>query len=197
MTSTGLQTSATAHLQLKEGVRYFTTVRAANAAGHKVLASSDGVTIDSTSPSIGEISFVQPNTETTFKIINDKAMQSSGRVLKAEWAKALDSESGITSLKYCIGTNRSSCDIVGWQNLENEAATLLHAFDNPLGSGTIVYLSVEARNGAGLSIMKVSNGLMLDWTAPAGGSVSVGNVPGIKYLKIDEGELSIIIKYMN
>ena len=205
MVSSDLQTSATASLKLQEGVRYFTNIEATNAAGLKVLSSSDGVTIDSSPPTIGEIVFVKPTDDTTLVSNGNVTMQSSGRNFKAQWDKPVDVQSGIARLRYCAGKNQNSCDVVEWTELELEASSLLHNFETLLSAGTTIYVSLQMQNGAGLSVITRSNALLLDpsptiqyntitiqynttiQTPPSVGSVAVGNVPGIKYLQKDEG----------
>ncbi|XP_031557393.1 uncharacterized protein LOC116294015 [Actinia tenebrosa] len=186
MVSAGLLNYVSVSLDLREGFRYFVMVEATNGAGLTQMSSSDGVTIDSSPPATSKLSFTAASDDIHLTIIGNRTYQSSGRSLKAQWRKITDIQSGITSLKYCVGKLFNVCNVIEWTHLALEDTSITHIFDEPFSSGTTLYVSLEAINGAGLSLRTHSKALVIDSSPPSIGRVSVGNTNGMKYFKRGE-----------
>ncbi|MDD3875210.1 MAG: N-acetylmuramoyl-L-alanine amidase [Bacteroidales bacterium] len=100
------------------------------------------------------ISFINdgsgPDTDTVYSVTE----------FSANWGNSTDPNSGIESYWYAIGTNQGDTDIVNWTN-NGLNTSVIHSGLN-LSYGTTYYVSVKARNGAGLfSDISSSNGAIL------------------------------------
>ena len=119
MTSANLQTSVHYSIVLKEGQRHFFTVEALNGAGLKETAYSDGVMLDITPPSVGEVLVA----DETQKSADSQPSLSSGsrRIARSVWDTPADADQtdafGVSSLRvfssvqWCNISSISSCDI--------------------------------------------------------------------------------------
>lgn len=112
--------------------------------------------------------------------------QSSDRLLVFSWEAPADAESGITSVEWCAGSNPHSCDIILWTAVEPSTTSFEHSLSTPLSSGTVVFIKLRVRNGAGIESTSISKPLLVDSTAPTDGVVIVGNTLETKYLRKDE-----------
>ena len=119
MTSANLQTRAHHYVVLKEGQWHFFTVEALNGAGLKETAHSDGVMLDSTPPSIGEVLLAS---ETQKQADSLPPSPSGARHLaRSAWDTRADADQidafGVSSLRtsssvqWCNVSNNSSCNI--------------------------------------------------------------------------------------
>src|SRR5204863_412005 len=111
-------------------------------------ASSDGVTVDASAPTAGTV-----NDGTG----PDKNFQSSTSTLSANWSGFSDPQSGIASYDWAIGTT--------------PGGTNVQAF-SAVGASTSA--TVRATNGAGLSVLAISNGVLVDTATPVAGTVRDG-----------------------
>lgn len=112
--------------------------------------------------------------------------QSSDRLLVFSWEAPADAESGITSVEWCAGSSPHSCDIILWTAVEPSTTSFEHSLSTPLSSGTVVFIKLRVRNGAGIESTSISKPLLVDSTAPTDGVVIVGNTLETKYLRKDE-----------
>ena len=154
-------------LSLSQEHIYYITVIATNLAGLSANVSSLGLVIDTTPPqalngcvhdglSGPDIDFFSP--------IMD---------LAAHWEDIIDSESGIMESKYCLGTKPRGCQIGKMTSVgANKSFTCPTCKANP---GERVYVTVHATNGAGLSVTRSSDGMLLDVSPPRMGDVIDGN----------------------
>ncbi|MBT7921093.1 MAG: T9SS type A sorting domain-containing protein, partial [Candidatus Marinimicrobia bacterium] len=162
-TNVGLAESiALSSLDLDNNQTYYGTVYALDLVGNEAFASSDGVTIDRTGPTIGTIA------------------DGSGEDI--EWANVNTSAStnwngfedvnGIAKYEVALGSEAKGSDIVGWTDIGTATS---HTFsDLNLADNTQYFFSVRATDGLGnLSEVAASNGFMVDFTAPGISSVSV------------------------
>ena len=161
-------------LSLLQGAVYHITVIATNFAGSSTNVSSLALRIDTTpplgvngcvhdGPSGNDIDFFSPNID-----------------LAAHWEEINDAESSIVESKYCIGTKPRGCQIQATRSVQGNKSFICPTCKaNP---GERVFVTVTATNGAGLSVTRSSNGMVLDVTAPRMGSVIDGShVTGVDY----------------
>lgn len=152
-TSVGAATSATrTGLALADGVTYYFTVRARNRAGMwGSSASSDGIMVDASAPSLPAVT-------------DDGDYTSSADTLHASWS-ASDAHSGVGEYQYCIGTTPGGTDLVSWTSVG--ASTSVTRSGLALVNGATYYFGVRAANRAGVwSGAGVSDGIMVERTAP-------------------------------
>lgn len=128
----------------------YIAARALNGAGLWSVAAVRQVVIDTTPP-------------TTPVVIDDGDYSSVTTSLHAVWS-AQDSESGVSSYSYCLGTSAGLDDIVHWTLTTATTAT-------PTGlrltNGSRYFFSVKATNGVGLvSAVGSSDGIIIDTTPP-------------------------------
>ena len=180
-TSVGLETSFHHRIALQEGQRYIVTVEATNGAGLKENVFSDGVTLDTSPPAVGQIFF-----EAVAPEGSKSSLQSDAQEILFSWTKISDDESGVSKLLWCAGSSPSKDDLVAWTPVDLSAWSIKHVFSRPLKAGTVLFVTLKAFNGAGLTSQVTSGALMIDSTPPSQGSVSVGNAPGIHYLRQGE-----------
>ena len=132
----------------KHGQTYYARIKAKNKAGlwSAYTGSSDGITIDLTPPSAP---IVRDDGETT----KDAAS------LHAVWS-CQDDESGVVEYQYALGTTPRGGDLLNWtSSLETE----IRAANLSLSPGRTYYVSVRAKNGAGLwSEAGTSDGIMVE-----------------------------------
>ncbi|MCE5199476.1 MAG: PQQ-binding-like beta-propeller repeat protein [Armatimonadota bacterium] len=132
---TSLISATLTGLSLTNGGVYYFTVKAINRAGLTSLAgSSDGITIDTTPPA-------QP------VVTDDGDVTYVSDSLHATWT-CLESQSGVAEYFYCIGTAPGRNDIVGWTSSGTDALAVVTGLS--LKTGVRYYISVKARNNAGL-----------------------------------------------
>ncbi|MCO5259107.1 MAG: glycosyl hydrolase family 18 protein [Crocinitomicaceae bacterium] len=81
--------------------------------------------------------------------------------ISANWSKSIDTNSGIYTYYYAIGTTPLGTDIVDWTNNGLDTFFTTNSFLSPLVMFTTYYTSVIAHNGVGLSsVIAQSNGQM-------------------------------------
>lgn len=162
----GLATSATATgLSLGQGTEYFVTVRATNGAGLTATRSSDGVVVDLTPPTAGQVHD---------GIGQDIQFQTSITTISGDWSGFADAESQIARYEWAIGTSAGGSDLQGFVSTgtttrgTNAALSLAH--------GVTYYVTVRAYNRAGLYTELSSNGVTVDTTGPAFGAIADGYI---------------------
>ena len=186
MTSANLETSVHCPIVLQEGVRYYVTVQATNGAGLKEKAYSDGVTLDTSRPVVGDIVFEAKASAANIPGGFNNAMQNDAQQLRFSLTKADDAESEITQLMWCAGSSPGKADLVSWIQTDPEKLSISHFLSNQLTSGSSVFVTMEATNGAGMTSHTTSGALLIDSTGPSEGNVIVGNTPEVKYFKTGE-----------
>ena len=161
-------------LSLTQGNIYYITVIATNLAGLSTNASSLGLVIDTTPPravngcvhdgaSGEDIDFFSPSMD-----------------VAAHWEDITDPESSIVESKYCVGTKPRGCQLRMTTSVgANNSFTCPTCKANP---GERVFVTVQATNGAGLSVTRSSEGMLLDISPPRMGDVIDGShVTGVDY----------------
>src|SRR5262249_52314433 len=110
---------------------------------------------------------------------SDVNFQSSATTLSANWTGFTDAESNIAGYAWAIGTSPGATDIQpftgvgGATNATNSGLSLF--------SGTTYYVTVQATDGAGLTRNVSSDGVLVDTSSPAAGTVNDGNAADIDF----------------
>jgi len=155
-TSAGLLTEVTrTGLSLADGAAYYFSVKARNGAGlGSEVGVSDGIVVDLTPPSVPVVT-------------DDGAYTASATQLHATWTASSDAESGVADYQYQIRRDSpGGTKIRTWTSAGTDTGVLVD--DLWLTNGTRYYISVRARNGAGLgSEVSVSDGIVVDLTPPS------------------------------
>jgi hypothetical protein len=98
--------------------------------------------------------------------------------LSASWTTSTDTHSGVTKYWYAIGTSAGATDVVTWT--DNNLNTSATASGLTLTTGQMYYISIKTENGAGLSSICTSDGILADVNASIdenGNSISISAYP--------------------
>ena len=137
-------------VKLQHTWTYYCLVTGINAAGLSYTSTSDGVTVDTTSPKGGTVIDVKEV---------DIDCQYSNEVVVATWFDFYDSESGIVDYEWSIGTTRGEGDIQGFVSVGlNLTASNPNA---TLPVKTMIFVTVRAYNEAGRRTSVSSDGVLL------------------------------------
>jgi hypothetical protein len=168
------QTSYTlTNVTLSQGLRYFATVKCTNRVGLRNSVSSNGITIDSTPPLL---SYVNDGDNA----YQDAKFIGLGPFVTANW-KFTDSESPVIDYVVSIHQVTSGVRVYGpSQILGNKRHANIALRGDELKHGQIYAFKVTARNGAGLNTTGVSNGFVVDGTAPVCSTVYDATLDGSK-----------------
>jgi len=119
---------------LNNGKTCYLSVRAIdNADNESIIGSSDGIMVDATPP-------------TTPVVTDDGDMTTDTTFLHVSWSST-DDESGIIEYQYAIGTTPKGMEVIGWTS---SGDTEVEMTGLNLQTGQTYYISVQARNKAGL-----------------------------------------------
>ena len=128
---------ALSSLDLDNNQTYFGTVYALDLVGNEAFASSDGVTIDRTGPTIGTIA------DGSGDDINWSNVNTS---ISANWS-GFEDVNGITKYDVALGSVAKGNDIVGWTDIGTATS---HTFgDLNLADNTQYFFSAKATDGLG------------------------------------------------
>ncbi|NOZ75490.1 MAG: DUF1573 domain-containing protein, partial [FCB group bacterium] len=162
-TNTDSMSSITISVQLSEGVTYFASARAIDAAGNSSsYLSGDGIIIDLTAPVAGAI-YDGAGQDVTYT--------ANDTVLSGHWDRFTDNISQIAYYEYCFGTNPGSADVIGW--MEAGVDTVVVISGQTLQNGQTYYLSVMGSAG-NRSAVSSSDGVTVDVAPPMAGIVNDG-----------------------
>ena len=171
-------------LHLSHGETYYATVRGTNRIGLSSDMTSNGVLIDLTLPTPKNDGFssmarpppTQMNVSVTLSETNKstslKENQTSSPItlicseeyLISSWEEHEDQESGMVKYEWCVGTAKSSCDVVSMRSMGMK--TRGAAIVNRLRSGTKLFSTVYAVNGAKLRRQIISEPCTVISVAP-------------------------------
>jgi len=165
----GLQTEVNRLSSLGNGVTYYTTVRAINAAGLSVDRSSNGVTVDATPPDAGAVRDGPPTGP-------DRQFQRPGVPIEANWDAWTDPESGITEYEWAIGTASGATNVKPFSSVGLARSAGAMVATTP---GAQYYVLVKALNGARGFSARSSDGVTIDGTPPDPGVVNDGPTDGV------------------
>ena len=178
MIDVGINTSFTVRgLQLAHGESYYGIVVGTNHIGLSSQTATNPVLIDSTPPIIKDVGIVPVNTTqvppTTKANSNNSVprgsempanneiqgsshirFRCSEELLTSNWDELEDLESGLERYDWCVGTTKAQCDVLALKaaGLTPKGAAIVKR----LASGTLLYATVYAVNGAGLKTRLVS-----------------------------------------
>lgn len=148
-------------LSFSDGGTYYLYMKAQSVAQYELSPDlwsdtfySDPITIDTTAPEI-------------IKVTTPMDGQNSRHFL-LQW-EAQDAVSRISEYRYAIGSTRGGTDVTGsWVRLITNITSInFYRDDLPLTQGSQYYISVMAKNGAGLwSAVHKSNAVVVDLTPP-------------------------------
>lgn len=109
--------------------------------------------------------------------------QRSRTHVSATWFSVEDPESEIIALTWCVGSRPRSCDLKPSTSLDVTASKISSYLDQPLKNGDMYHVKIEATNGAGLTVIMVSDGVKVDFTPPGVGMIIDGQDNDTDYLK--------------
>ncbi|XP_071964161.1 uncharacterized protein [Antedon mediterranea] len=151
-------------MHLENGKVYYATIKATDFVGLTSSKTSQGITVDSTSPNLG-----------SSNIVVDGDVFYSTSSVKASWNGVFnDPESGISSYEWSIGSNPYWSDIYPNTLTSSEEAITNENFPLDLQEGHHYYITIKAYNGAGLSSMTCSGAVTVDTSPPSAGFVYDG-----------------------
>ncbi|MBT6777135.1 T9SS type A sorting domain-containing protein, partial [bacterium] len=156
-------TNFTLNTELSHGTTYYTSVRATDLVDNvSNSVSSNGVTIDTTSPVLSLM------VETA---VNDPLFQGSDSSITLIW-EGSDDLSGVALYEYALGTSLGSTDLVEWTETGTDLSVVIN--DLNLEDGSTYYGSVRAFDLAGNMSLLNGSGVMVDITSPESGLVIDG-----------------------
>lgn len=132
---------------------YYITVEAITASGRRVTSTSNGVTIDATPP---ELTSPILHYDVSFSSEEPVRFQGNNDTIAGSWRFA-DEQSGIVSHSWAIGSTPFGTDVQDYIGVG--VSTRAMATDLLLTHNTTYYISVVARNGAGLVANVTSEGV--------------------------------------
>ncbi|XP_062596534.1 uncharacterized protein LOC134257978, partial [Saccostrea cucullata] len=171
LTSSGY---AQINIPLKPERTYYTTVRGITNNGNVLQTSSDGFTVDQTSPTI-DIDRLSGKSAQEMDISDDSLVyESTDDALSAMWHYN-DSESEVVRAWYAVGTYPFSDDLS--ERKEVEISTTLSSYlgNNEMEPdifGKPNIISVWAENSVGLVTQKATGTVVIDKTPPTTGNVT-------------------------
>ena len=150
-TGVGTATSATkTGLSLVSGKTYYVSVRALNGVGLNATATTDGITVDTSAPTITGL----PGDG----LEGDLDVQTSLTTLSANWASLFaDPQSGIVRYEWAIGTTVGGVNVQAYTDVGD--ATTASNSSLSLTPGSTYYISVRSTNGAGAQSTATTNGI--------------------------------------
>ena len=172
----GLVTTAdVTGLSLTSGTRYYVSVRAVDMAGNTADACSDGITVDASAPSSGQVVM-----EGQYTVLQSSVFVSSvSDGITVVWGGFADIESGVE--RYEVGIGKSVCgndDMVSFRDVGLSvrwglSESGLAMIDLVTSAASGVFVGVRAWNAAGGSTVSCLR-LEVDMTPPSGGHVNDG-----------------------
>lgn len=145
-------------LTLEDGQTYYFFVRAYNVLGKvSEIGHSDGIMFDNTKP-------------TTPGVTDDGDYTSNDGTLRVTIGPlSEDSESGIATYKYAIGTiSERRTDVRDWTAFDLNTEEPILSIDSGYDTGVTYYISIKTIDRAGNeSDIGCSNGIMVDATPPS------------------------------
>ena len=183
---------------LLPGVRYAATVEATSAAGLVATSSSSGFFVDATPPVEGDVLVVDAEQAAeqvtrvadgeTAVALSPIALQGSWDRVAAQWSAFVDAESEVVGYSVCVGSSPLAADLAPCRDVglayvavvDTSAASVYTpvggsaAMVAQRGNFTSFYITVIARNLAGLITRVASSAVQVDASPPVAGAVLVG-----------------------
>ncbi len=171
------RTTTTANVTVGNGTTYeirYQSSTASSAAGKisSIIINKSNVLSNEASANVN-IDFWGPYGVSTVNDGTAADIDAQGNLtqISANWTSTTDVNNTISSYYYAVGTTAGGTNIVTWTS----AGTALSVTKTGLAltNGTTYYVSVKARNSAGLySVVKTSDGILVSVTTPVA-SVSI------------------------
>lgn len=140
-----------------------------DAVGNLSTIASENINVDWTAPNCTVV-----NDGTSIDADTTGILTS----LSTSWAASTDTHSGVVKYWYAIGTSTGATDVVNWT--DNNVSTTATASGLALTTGQMYYISVKTENGAGMSSICTSDGILADVNAGMNendGSISLSAYP--------------------
>ena len=148
-------------------VRYHVTIKVINGAGLKTTTSSDGILIDTTSPTVAP-EYIKDGDGG-----KDKRFTSERFTFSVHWEQAFaDAESGVAEYRVGLGTKPGLADVKALNTVGSKTNVTLTGL--LLKSGTRYYVIVVGCNGVEMCVNASSNGAIVDFIPPHPGKVITG-----------------------
>ena len=151
-------------LELLEGRTYYVTVTLVDTIGRRTAATSNGVSIDTTPPLPGAVF------DGRLRDFSDIDHTWSSKIF-GWWDAFSDPESGLR-YQAAATTDPDGRTVEDWTDVPPGSVVSVLATAVP--DGTVLYHHVRARNGAGLSCIASSDGVLVDSRPPPRGDVGDG-----------------------
>ena len=168
--------SVAAPSTLEQGAVYFCTVRARDAAGNIGTASSRGVVVDATPPTVGAVLDVSPANIRAVgpSLASDVDFHANTRQLAAVWPGWHESETAIVAVAWAVGTTPGGTDVMDWTSVSTYAVTGVYTApaNAPLVEGETYYASVRMTNSLQQTSTHSSDGVTILSTPDAGPALS-------------------------
>ena len=150
------ESASITNLDLNDNTTYYGTVYAVDLVGNKAFATSSGVTVDISGPTIGTIS---DGGKTDLDWTNDSTS------LTAYWIGFKDENSGIKFYEYAIGSSIGAMDVISWTNVGLDTSVTHSGLS--LSGGKTYYFIVRATDLIGnVSSVATSDGIAVDVSPP-------------------------------
>ncbi|XP_021364672.1 uncharacterized protein LOC110457646 [Mizuhopecten yessoensis] len=176
LTNVGIVDHVTFHgLRLQTGHAYYATVKAYDFSGKSTSATSELTRVDNTPPE---------KTSATITMLSRHIVSHSA--VQVCWTDVfLDYESGISSFSWALGSEPGDDDVMTFTSVESltECAETHPDAHLNLTDGQAYYVSVIARNRAGLSSLATSWAFVADLSPPVTGKVYDGKYNAASYIK--------------
>lgn len=167
-TPAGLHQFTVTQGQLASGSRYQCHVTVTNVVGEATSGASSPVMVEGSPPVAGEV-------YDGITYLQDADAQGSNMSFAASWSTFVDAETGVDGYMVCAGLSSGSCDLVAWHSVGlattwsvsvNTSSSGSTSLLKTVPSGSTVYVSVRATNGAALSTTATSDGISITTDAP-------------------------------
>ena len=80
----------------------------------------------------------------------------------------------MVQITWCAGSSPGTCDLVEEISIAPTSTSVLQVLSQPIKNGQRFFVTVNAKNSAGLTALFTSNGVTVDYTPPISGSVMDG-----------------------
>ena len=135
---------------------YYVSVRSLDSALNvSMIARSNGLTVDTQRPTSG---IVYDGVST------DEDWTNSIETLSGGWTGFYDEETGIRNYDYCIGTSPYSDNVIEWEDVGLDTSFIQNNLS--LDNGIRYYITIRAFDMAENIRISVSDGIIVDNTAP-------------------------------
>jgi hypothetical protein len=135
----------------------------ANLSINPLPLSGYTITVDSTAPIVGTV---------RDGLSTDEDIQTDGSSVSCNWSGFSDAESGIVDYEVCLGSTAGGTDLMNWTAVGTVTVITFNGL--AITPGALIYCSVRATNGVGLTSVGTSDGIQVEGTAPVAGTVNDG-----------------------